>query len=325
MSTLTNVESFLAQEHANQDQQCGCNPDAVVPTDGIDYSEGALKETFQDEESHDGDNGDAYYEYAASRMLCVDLRYEHFMQEQLCAAMEGGSGHYFPRAFVMIGGRELALEPIGDGLRVHTYIRNTGTGHVLAHSCHPFIAMIHLLKEATVSSDVYVSAPFITDIQFLDELAYYAKPVVNGGRDLTIKILISPHKWVVKEIKRYLRVGVYDRQRRQERETALNRLQFRFWGEDPPYDPDIPYTKCQSMYSHSKSIVTSAGAMMGSYNFTIASRGCHYEDGFVMPPGDQVDSFKADLEMVWNAGVAVDFRTLVVPQQKPPKAPRFQE
>lgn len=139
----------------------------------------------------------------------------------------------------------------------------------------------------------------------MDELAHYAKPVAEGGKNLEVRMIIGSKKWAKTEIRRYLTHKAGGNDVRRRRKSALDRLRIRTWGRDPPYNPNEPYTSCRSRYSHAKTIVTSAGAMMGSYNFTFASRNCHFEDGVVIAPGEQVNELRADLQAIWHRGATV--------------------
>eukprot|EP00978_Attheya_sp_CCMP212_P007643 scaffold17725_cov41-Attheya_sp.AAC.2 len=69
---------------------------------------------------------------------------------------------------------------------------------------HPFVVMIYLFRNAETSSTVYVSAPFFTDMHIVNKLCHYAKTVSAGGRDVTIRVILGPQRWVTSELQRFV-------------------------------------------------------------------------------------------------------------------------
>lgn len=86
---------------------------------------------------------------------------------------------------------------------VHTYRRNT-IHESYAHDAHPLVAFRHLLTEAPLESDVFISMPFFTDFAVMDNLARYARCEADGGRDLNIKIIFGPDDSNKAEIQRFV-------------------------------------------------------------------------------------------------------------------------
>jgi len=129
----------------------------------------------------------------------------------------------------------------------------TGTRCIMAHENHPFVAMVHLLKEAVVGSAVYLSMPYVTDIQVMDELCHFAQPEDRNGRNLKIHIIFGE----TQDNKRFMNsdflAGFNDIL------DACQRLDIR----STPTIPD---------FCHTKAMVATAGALIGSYNYTFAAR-----------------------------------------------------
>ena len=160
-------------------------------------------------------------------------------------------------------------------LDVHTYCRGNNR-QSFAHDRHPFVAALHLLREADEGSDVYISAPFLTDTYFLDELCHYAKPVEDGGRLLQVHLLLGPAGYNATVINRFIGTS-------QVRFASVSRLNLRRFGTDVPVQ--------NSSYMHTKVFITTAGTMVGSYNYTFASRFRHREDGIVIENGLMADRY----------------------------------
>lgn len=235
-------------------------------------------------------------------LLYVDLEYEHDMQREHCIWIENGQGHFLRRTWLRVAEREVVLCNVGsrEGLGVHTHVRNIND-ESYAHDRHPFVAAIHLLSNAQENSTVYISVPFVTDMHFLDELCHYAKPVVLGGRGLVVRVTVGPQRWVTNEFRRFVDgdfAGAAGNS--NDREMAIGRLQLRRFGTDQDAK--------RSSYSHTTAMYTTAGALVGSYNFTYASKYRHREDGLMMPPGIEADSLRQRLEDVWNAGESFTVR-----------------
>jgi hypothetical protein len=167
-------------------------------------------------------------------------------------------------------------------LIVHTTKRsNTPGGLSYAHEEHPFIAFIHLLKYADVGSTVFITMPYLTDFYVLDELCHYAATEENGGRNLTIKAIVGYNKDVLNTINLFIGVSA-------KRQAAINRLQLRYQASGCPF-------------IHTKGMVSTAGCMVGSYNFTTAAREKNIEQGVLLAAGAQSEKVRSQLEAQWFA------------------------
>lgn len=253
-------------------------------------------------------------------LACIDLDYEHEMQRKHCSWIEGGQGHFMHRRWVLTNSNdEVLLRVDANGptcFSVHTHVRNI-SDEACVHDQHPFVAMIYLLRNAETSSTVYVSVPFLTDMHIVDELCHYAKPVSEGGRDLTIRVILGPQRWVTSELQRF--VNAFAQEGCRLREEAIGRLAVRRFGTD---------NGTRSSYCHSKAMASTAGAIAGSYNYTYASRYRHREDGCYMPPGADVESLRNRLHAIWDAGEPVVIRLLRPPPgyvPSPAKRPRIED
>ena len=147
----------------------------------------------------------------------------------------------------------------------------------VAHENHPFVAMVHLLKEAEVGSTVYMSMPYVTDKQVMDELCYFAQPRDNDGRDLKINIILCETEDNKDFINQDFLAG------RNDILDACQRLNIR----STPMYPG---------FCHTKAIVSTAGFMVGSYNYTYAARMYNYEHGILLGPGDTAQTVEDQLK-----------------------------
>lgn len=224
----------------------------------------------------------------------VDLEYEREMQRTQCEWVIDGEGYFMHRRWVQNDGQDVlfaaTIDP-GEGTgttpvgRAHTYIRSISNQSIV-HDRHPFLGVVHLLRSATDRSTVYVSVPFLTDHHLLDEFCHFAK---SNVKDLDIRIIIGPQQWVEDQLKDF--VDTFE-----HREKAISKLHIRRFGRN------------ESSYCHSKAIVSSGGAMIGSYNYTYASRFRHREDAVVLPPGPEVDGLRQSLAAVWDRSEPVIIR-----------------
>ena len=125
-----------------------------------------------------------------------------------------------------------------------TYLRHPKgselEGESFAHDRHPFVVFLHLLDKAEANSTVYISMPYLSDFDAIDQLCHYA----NG---LTINIILGPRTTNISNLENF--VG-----RSQSREEAVARLHMKQYGRD-----DRPDTISSS---HSKAMVSSAGGMV---------------------------------------------------------------
>ena len=98
---------------------------------------------------------------------------DYAFEEEMNAAIEWlDDGHLVAQDFMkaLADGKELSPPPERP-LRVHTFIR-TEHDTSYQHEQHPFIAAVYLLSTANEGSDVFLSAPYLTDKHFLDQLAH---------------------------------------------------------------------------------------------------------------------------------------------------------
>ena len=152
-----------------------------------------------------------------------------------------------------------------------------------AHEQHPFVAFVHLLKAAAKRSVVFISIPFLTDFMVVDELCHYADANVS---DLDANILLGPKTSVLETFESF--VG-----QDSSREKAFARLHVKRYGRD---EADSHSSK----YSHSNVMVTTAGTMIGSYNYTYASRLRHTEHGVLLGPDYDTLGLLAELDDLWT-------------------------
>ncbi|KAL3923040.1 MAG: hypothetical protein SGILL_001875, partial [Bacillariaceae sp.] len=178
---------------------------------------------------------------------------------------------------------------------VHTFPRDTSY-RAIVHNKHPFVALVYLLAHAEQSSQVYVSIPFVTDLHFIDELCHYAKPVADGGKNLSVRIILGPGDWVRDRLNGYISLASTEGGRTM-RKAAVDRLAVKTFGT-------------QNRYCHSKAFVTTAGALVGSYNYTYAARTMHFEEGVVLAPGPQVEALKNRMEQLWEYGETFEPRDI---------------
>ena len=231
----------------------------------------------------------------------IDVSYE---MEQVELAMQSATeeGDCFLGRQWLFQGRDLrtdvCLSPERP-LDVHTYLRGNNR-QSFAHNRHPFVAALYLLREADGGSAVYISAPFLTDTYFLDELCHYAKSIEDGGLSLQVHLLLGPAAFNETVINRFIGSS-------QVRFESVSRLSLRRYGIDTPVQ--------NSAYMHTKVLISTAGTMIGSYNYTFASRFHHREDGIVIENGPMTDRYRERFQDVW------DVSTVFLPL-RPPDEPK---
>lgn len=195
-------------------------------------------------------------------------------------------GHFLRQTFLKDAEGVDVQIPTLRPLRVHTFLRDI-RDEAISHPSHPFLAFVYLLKNSQEKSEVVISAPYLTDAHVIDQLAYYAKPVAEGGRKLVIKVILGPEPCNVDVIEKF--IGDDD-----QKFWSVRRLQFRIFG-----NVQTEHTKGKMV--HSKSMVTSTGAMVGSYNYSYASRFRNREEGFLFSPDSRYCSeIRDDLLAVWD-------------------------
>lgn len=108
----------------------------------------------------------------------------------------------------------------------------------------------------------------------MDQLCHFANPE-NGG--LKIHVILGPAAFNVAHIEKFISGDERIR-------SAMSRLRIKVFGSDG--------ASLTTYYSHSNAIVSSAGAMVGSYNCTAKSRLAHLEHAVLL------DATTRDVEML---------------------------
>ena len=139
-----------------------------------------------------------------------------------------------------------------------------------------------MLNAAEPGSDFFASIPFLGDFDAIDQLCYYANPEYGG---LLIYIILGPKEWNVKTLEKF--VG-----RSKSREEALNRLHIKQFGHDEHWST--------ATSSHSKAMISSAGAMIGSYNLTGAARLRHTEHSVLLGPESNIEGLRNEFRQLWD-------------------------
>lgn len=225
---------------------------------------------------------------SASRVqLAVDLKLEDEMMHELGTTVAKSQGYFMPRSWMFNQSSEVTLDASDLPTIVHTFPRDTSY-RAIVHDKHPFVALVHLLAHAELNSQVYVSIPYFTDLHIIDELCHYAKPVADGGKNLSVRIILGPEDWVRDRLNGFIRLASTE-EGRVLRKTAVDRLAVKTFGS-------------QNRYCRSKAFVTTAGALVGSYNYTYAARMMHFEEGAVLAPGPNVEALKTCMEQLWEYG-----------------------
>lgn len=224
---------------------------------------------------------------ASSVPVVVDLELEDRLLHELGTDVAENQGYFMPRSWMFSQNSEVTLDASDLPTIVHTFLRDTSY-RAIVHDKHPFVALVHLLAHAEQNSQVYVSIPYCTDLHFIDELCHYAKPVVDGGKNISVRIILGPEKWVRDRLNGFISLAP-TAEGRAMRKAAVDRLAVKTFGN-------------QNRYCHSKAFVTTAGALVGSYNYSYAARTMHFEEGVVLAPGPQVEALKKRMEQLWEFG-----------------------
>jgi len=227
---------------------------------------------------------------AAAAIEEVDDGYNHeyeVMEQQKVVWV--GDGHFIDQSWVSLGEAQ-PVQPLYTGqiFLLSTFLRHPEgkelEGESYAHDRHPFVVFVHLLDKAEANSTVYISMPYLSDFDAIDQLCHYADPQSGG---LIINIILGPRTSNISNLENF--VG-----RSQTREEAVARLHIKQYGRD-----DCPDT---TSFSHSKAMVSTVGGMVGSYNFSVASRKRHHETGTFIPPTfEDLNGLKDEMEMLWNS------------------------
>ena len=228
--------------------------------------------------------------------LDVDLTFE--MQEFESNELVG-DGLFYDDSWLLLDGQLTTYEvldadaefPIFLNTAVRWQMDDTGvTSRKIqtskVHDRHPFLGFLSLLQNADSGSSVYMSIPYLTDKYVIDQLCHFAKPDFGG---LQIYIILGPKRFNQDFLTKFIK---------KEKETqireALSRLHIKVFGTDDG--------SMQSFFSHSKGIVSTAGAMIGSYNYTAAARLRHFEHSVLLKADSQATTMlRKELKMGWNA------------------------
>jgi hypothetical protein len=235
---------------------------------------------------------------------------EAFEREIQDSTVWVGDGYFIDQSWVSLGETK-PVEPAEERpLVLHTCLRHphghAEAGRSFAHDRHPFAAFVHLLDNALPGSDVFMSIPFLGDFDAIDQLCHYASPQFGG---LQIYIILGPKHGCRETLEKF--VG-----RSESRETAVKRLHIKPFGHDNHAST--------ATYSHSKAMVCTAGAMIGSYNYTAAARLRHTEHAVLLGPDSDLEGMKVELAKMWRniPGTELKFsRTPLSPTKFAPPPP----
>jgi len=217
----------------------------------------------------------------------IDEAFENHIQN---AVVWVGDGYFIDQSWVNLGESEpVKLKPDPERpLVLHTCLRHeegsANASYSYAHDRHPFVALVHLLDTAEPGSDFFMSVPFLGDFDAIDQLCHYANPDYGG---LQIYIILGPKEWNVETLRKF--VG-----RSKTRQEAVNRLHMKRFGHDQHFST--------ATYSHSKVMVSSAGAMIGSYNLTGAARLRHTEHSVLLgpEPDSNIEGLRDEFRQMWG-------------------------
>lgn len=221
-------------------------------------------------------------EGVAQHSLDVDIEFERADQ---AATVWVGEGHFVDQSWLRGDGEqeEDVVAAPDRPLLLHTFFRlpsGPEAGNSIAHPQHPFVALVHLLTTAARHSEVFFCAPYLTDFKVIDQLCHYA-----NESNLQIYVLMGPVTWNIESLEAF--VGFDERRR-----LAVERLHIKRFGRDD--------NTAQAAFAHSKAVVTSSGAMVGSYNYTVAARTRHHEHCMLLNP-EHVDGLAAELRIHWDS------------------------
>lgn len=194
-----------------------------------------------------------------------------------------GDGHFVDQTWLLGDGSsgEEVHVAVERPAMLHTCVRwpsGPMKGKSMVHPNHPMVALIHLLANADAASDVFMSAPFLSDFIVIDRLCHYADPSTLG---LNIHLLLGPIFYNKSNLEDF--VGYYEIRRQ-----AVARLHIKECGQD-------------NKYFHTKAVVTTAGMMLGSYNYTKASREQHNEHAILCGPDFYaIEGLRQELSQEWN-------------------------
>ena len=210
-----------------------------------------------------------------------------------------GDDHFVDQSWLLGDGKQSGEMAVTNDRPtiLYTCIRHPSgpnAGKSIAHENHPFVALVYLLAAEEPNSEVFLSAPFLSDFAVIYQLCHYAMPTASN---LKIFIVLGPSPWNIESLQNF--VGTYENRR-----VAVARLRIKLYGKD-------------SEFFHSKAVVTSAGAMVGSYNYTQASRLKHYEHAVLFDPSFlQYQGLRTELSQFWDS---LDVSEVSIPRMDEPQ------
>ena len=220
--------------------------------------------------------------------LDVDIAYEREQQE---AMVRVGDGHFFNDQWLRKEGELDNYQKLVDKRPVvlHTAMRYDDAekpamgGLSFVHDRHPFLGFLHLLHHAERGSSVYMSIPYLTDFYALNQICHYAQ---EDHGNLQIYIIIGPKHFNLETIERFINNNEAVR-------AAIQKLHIKRFRRDDGSRSE--------KYFHTKAVVSSAGAMVGSYNYTVAARLRHYEHSSLLAPDDaDCEEIRNELKYAWD-------------------------
>ena len=213
----------------------------------------------------------------------LDEAFERHIQDSVVWV---GDGHFIDQSWVNLGESDPAKPDPERPLVLHTCLRHEEgspkAGYSYAHDRHPFVAFVHLLDTAEPGSEFFMSIPFLGDFDAIDQLCHYANPEYGG---LQIYIVLGPKQWNVETLQKF--VG-----RSKSREEAVSRLHIKRFGHDKHWST--------ATYSHSKAMISSAGAIIGSYNLTGAARLRHTEHSVLLGSESNIEGLLNEFRQLWG-------------------------
>ena len=213
----------------------------------------------------------------------LDEAFERHIQDSVVWV---GDGHFIDQSWVNLGESDPAKPDPERPLVLHTCLRHEEgspkAGYSYAHDRHPFVAFVHLLDTAEPGSEFFMSIPFLGDFDAIDQLCHYANPEYGG---LQIYIVLGPKQWNVETLEKF--VG-----RSKSREEAVSRLHIKRFGHDKHWST--------ATYSHSKAMICSAGAIIGSYNLTGAARLRHTEHSVLLGSESNIEGLRNEFRQLWG-------------------------
>ena len=149
-----------------------------------------------------------------------------------------------------------------------------------------FLGSMSLLENAEKNSSVFTSIPYLTDKYVIDQLCRFSKQEYGG---LQFYIILGP-----KSFDNTFLNGFIKTDNEVQIREVLSRLHIDVFGTD---DDSL-----ESHFSHSNGMVSTAGAMIGSYNYTAKARLCHLEHAVLLAPDcEATQMLRAELMNGWNA------------------------